>query len=80
MNPKKCLYDTGISVQPPYIAGHSLNLNKINSKLEFSFYRNGEKEFICLLCRRWYDRIDKTVILGALPFRSAYTEKVRYFK
>ncbi|XP_023337738.1 phosphatidylglycerophosphatase and protein-tyrosine phosphatase 1 [Eurytemora carolleeae] len=26
--------------------------------------------------RRWYDRIDKTVILGALPFRSANTEKM----
>jgi len=26
--------------------------------------------------RRWYDRIDRTVILGALPFRSQYTEKM----
>jgi len=26
--------------------------------------------------RRWYDRIDQTVILGALPFRSQYTEKM----
>jgi atypical dual specificity phosphatase len=26
--------------------------------------------------RRWFDRIDKTVILGALPFRSTYTEKM----
>jgi len=29
-----------------------------------------------LSLRRWYDRIDNTVILGALPFRSAYTEKM----
>lgn len=26
--------------------------------------------------RRWYDRIDQTVILGALPFRSEYTKKL----
>nr|ALS04258.1 pten-like isoform B [Acartia pacifica] len=26
--------------------------------------------------RRWFDRIDKTVILGALPFRSDYTKKM----
>jgi len=27
--------------------------------------------------RRWYDRIDETVILGALPFTSL-TDKVEY--
>lgn len=26
--------------------------------------------------RRWYDRIDQTVILGAIPFRSEYTRKM----
>jgi len=26
--------------------------------------------------RRWYDRIDQSVILGAMPFRSDYTEKM----
>jgi len=26
--------------------------------------------------RRWWDRIDRTVILGALPFRSEYTKKL----
>jgi len=26
--------------------------------------------------RRWYDRIDPTVILGALPFRSEYTKQM----
>jgi len=26
--------------------------------------------------RRWYDRIDQSVILGAIPFRSEYTKKM----
>ena len=29
MNPKIFLYNTAISVQPPYIAGHSLQQDKI---------------------------------------------------
>lgn len=29
-----------------------------------------------ITARRWYDRIDETVILGALPFRGM-TEKVQ---
>jgi len=29
-----------------------------------------------LSSRRWYDRIDQTVILGALPFRFEYTKKM----
>merc|ERR1711892_1576005 len=26
--------------------------------------------------RRWWDRVDKSVILGALPFRSEYTKEM----
>ena len=29
-----------------------------------------------LSARRWYDRIDNKVILGALPFRSDYTKNM----
>jgi len=29
--------------------------------------------------RRWYDRIDNTVILGALPFRSLTAEVLNAF-
>ena len=29
-----------------------------------------------LSARRWYDRIDNKVILGALPFRSDYTKEM----
>ena len=29
-----------------------------------------------VIFRQWYNRIDQTVLLGALPFRSQYTEQV----
>lgn len=29
-----------------------------------------------LTSRRWWDRIDSTVVLGALPFRGTMTDKV----
>ena len=32
MDPKNCFYNTAISVQPPYIAGHSLKHVKIRYK------------------------------------------------
>jgi len=32
MNPKKVLYNTAISVQPPYIAGHSLLCKDDNAR------------------------------------------------
>ena len=38
---------------------------------------------MCLLegpKRRWYDRIDSTVILGALPFRGNQTKEVKSYK